>query len=796
MNVLRALEGVRRVGDGQWLCFCPVHEKPSNGHQRSLSVSQGDDGRVLVHCHSGCRLDQICAALNLKVGDLFSGEPRTSESPKRRAHRIFKTPEDAFAAVTREVRGTFVQAWTYPGGTLMVARFLLDDGGKTYRPIHRHGDGWVIGDPAGPLPLYRGDGIPGSGPVIVVEGEKCADAAATIGLAGVTSAHGAEAAAKTDWSPLAGRDVIILPDNDTAGTGYAEEVASILSRLTPPARVKVVVLPDLPEGGDICDWLEALDAREPESLRAAILDMAEAASVWAPAVDKTPAGNPAKGFVSVSGDGEGQTRMITAYQPFPVEQLPEPARRLVLEGALAIGCDPAFIALPLLSGLAAAIGNSRVITLKPGWNEPSVIWTASVGESGMQKSPAMEKAVDGLSKLQAEQFRKHADAMRSHKEEKLRYDADLAEWRKAGRKRGQLPPEPPEEPLCVRYMVSDTTLEALVCTLSHNDRGVLLARDELSGWVESFDAYRDGRGGDVAHYLSMHRAGPVTVDRKSGEKRTVHVPRAAVSVTGGIQPKVLARVLGTEHVDDGLLARMLFAAPPRRERHWTEEKISTSTCAAVHMLYQSLLTLQPDMDAEGVPSPRFLTLTRDARELWIRFFEEHGREQATLSGDLASAWSKLEGYCARIALVIHLVRAVSNRDILHDQVDDESMQAAIHLTRWFGREARRVYGLFTETDEEREQRQLVEWIRMQGGSVSVRDTMRSGPCFKTKDEATAALDRLVKDKRGKWACSTPSPEGGRPSQQFTLTISTDTDKTLSDAPVGGFVSQGGVDSRI
>ena len=47
------------------------------------------------------------------------------------------------------------------------------------------------------------------------------------------------------------------------------------------------------------------------------------------------------------------------YQPFPVDALPEAIRGYVMAAARAIGCDPAFVALPLLAALAAAIGNTR-----------------------------------------------------------------------------------------------------------------------------------------------------------------------------------------------------------------------------------------------------------------------------------------------------------------------------------------------------------------------------------------------------------------------------------------------------
>jgi hypothetical protein len=81
------------------------------------------------------------------------------------------------------------------------------------------------------------------------------------------------------------------------------------------------------------------------------------------------------------------------YEPFPAGKLHAPLDQFVADSATVIGCDKAFVALPLLSALGAAIGNSSVIELKRGWTEPAVIWTGLVGESGTLKSPAMDAAL-------------------------------------------------------------------------------------------------------------------------------------------------------------------------------------------------------------------------------------------------------------------------------------------------------------------------------------------------------------------------------------------------------------------
>jgi hypothetical protein len=124
--------------------------------------------------------------------------------------------------------------------------------------------GWVKGDPEGPLPLYGLDWLAQStGGVLVVEGEGKASALWRLGFSATTSAHGALSAKKTDWSPLAGRSVAILPDHNEVGGKYADGIISLCRSLSPPPTIRVVTLPEIwrtdapiPDGGDVKDWLE------------------------------------------------------------------------------------------------------------------------------------------------------------------------------------------------------------------------------------------------------------------------------------------------------------------------------------------------------------------------------------------------------------------------------------------------------------------------------------------------------------------------------------------------------------
>lgn len=100
-----------------------------------------------------------------------------------------------------------------------------------------------------------------TGPTIFVEGEKDVHTAERLGFAATTSPQGAGKASKVlDWSALAGREVVIIPDNDDVGERHAEEVKAILSGLA--EKCEIIHLPGLPDKGDLSDWVKLGGTKE------------------------------------------------------------------------------------------------------------------------------------------------------------------------------------------------------------------------------------------------------------------------------------------------------------------------------------------------------------------------------------------------------------------------------------------------------------------------------------------------------------------------------------------------------
>lgn len=530
---------------------------------------------------------------------------------------------------------------------------------------------------------------------------------------------------------------------------------------------------------DLCD-------RRPGINRAAVSERLLAIAVeHLRRADKTAGTREKSGVSSADGTQKQVLREPpAAFIPFPVAELPEPVRSYVTEAAEAVDCDESYIALPLLAALAAAIGNTRRVRLKVGWVEACVLWCVIVGNSGSMKSPAIELSVRAIRRRQNRLFKEHAKAM-------AEYAAELSAWK--AKPKGDRGEEPEKPAPCVRLWCSDVTVEALAARLLDAWRGLLAVRDELSGLIGGMNAYKSrGTGADQSAWLEMYGGRNLLVDRKTGDRPVINVPRASVSITGGIQPGILSRALTDEFFENGFAARLLLANPPRRVKRWTDREVDPVLQDTVDKLFAHLLDLRPVAGIDGDPEPVDVPLTSSAQAVWVEFVNAIGREQHSRGEErLIAAWSKLEGAAARIALIIHQVRhAAGDADVEPFRIDEQSVRSGITLARWFGHETERVYVTLRETDEERAARELCDWIANHGGEASARQLARNLRRFRNTDEAEAALKILVDSGRGSWHMPPgPGPAGGRPADRsFRLGTTGSADKTYeSQADDLGFV---------
>lgn len=786
-KILERLSGVKETKKG-WEALCPAHDdsKPS------LGISEGADGRVLVNCRAGCQHKEIVAALGLEERDLFDDSTRRLPPPpkasankpstpkvEKKVGKAYPTADAAQAAYERSIGRKAARVWEYVVEGEIVGLTLRWDkanGEKdTIRPVSRHADGWRLEHMTTPRPIMELDDLRGHrrerGRVWIAEGEKKVVALQSLGLApATTSAGGASSARQSDWSPLAGHDVVILPDADDPGRQYAAVVAEILQALDPPAVVRIVDLaPGRDDKSDVADMVDDCGGGEQE-----LKELKEKIERLADETEPLSA-RPAAAVARSS------TRpKVAEYEPFPADALPEPLKAFVEEASAAIGVDPAYIGVPLLPIVGAAIGTTLRLELRDdGYSVPAIVWAAIVGSSGSGKSPALRATLAASREHDRELRQEAAEIRREHEAEVDLYEASAAAWRKqhASGKSTEPPPTRPEPPRGRRALVVDATTEALAERLADNGRGLLLARDELSGWLGSLNRYsRTGASADEAFFLSAYDGEPHSIDRRTGDRREIDVPLAALWIVGGIQAGVLQRGLTAERREAGLLARILLTSPPARAATWTEAEVSFATRQAYAELIAGLYRHEHEIDEQGREKPRLLRLDADAKKAYVAFFNRTSAELFELpEGDLKAALSKLRETAARIALILHAAKAEADRQVDLNVVDADSMSRAIRLAEWLRVETRRSYRLLGQTIEERAERsadeKLLSWVGRQGGAVTPRDVLTGCRWIETADEAEAALTRLVEAGRGRWEDRPPGDKGGRPTRHFALVAS-------------------------
>lgn len=179
-----------------------------------------------------------------------------------------ETPKDAARRLAgRMIGGSFtpeaLHAYRNAAGEAIFWRIRarLPDGKKWIRPMYLNGNGYTIGEPAfnGSRPLYRLHDVAGAAPeslVWFVEGEKCADALNRLGVVATTCGSATDDD-RADFSPLAGRSVIVWPDNDNPGRDHAARVATKLRSLGAKVSTIDIAALGLAEHGDVCDYLDA-----------------------------------------------------------------------------------------------------------------------------------------------------------------------------------------------------------------------------------------------------------------------------------------------------------------------------------------------------------------------------------------------------------------------------------------------------------------------------------------------------------------------------------------------------------
>lgn len=454
------------------------------------------------------------------------------------------------------------------------------------------------------------------------------------------------------------------------------------------------------------------------------------------------------------GKTESETRLAPqkdTVEQFPLEILPECIQKFIEHAAAALGCPVDLLAIPVLSLAGAAIGASCEIEVKRGWRERANLFSAIVQRPGSKKSPALKLVATPFFQRQRRLYAEYLQEKATYDEKMLQYEIDFSRWKKEaekGKRTLEEKPKEPKEPVFPQLFTTDATLEALAVLLEQNSHGVGYLSDEISAWVRSFNQYKSGKGTDRQAWLSFWNGAQVVVNRKS-RKGPIVLENPFVWVTGCLPPDVLQELSDERGREDGFLHRVLFSFPDPMPLRWTEEEQDQAVLDAYCAVFEELWKLKPVAAADGTATARVLPLSSAAKQEWREWITRHYEEQKAedFSEQLCGPWSKLEGYAARFALIVHCLRHAAGEIIEFDTVMEDSVASAWSLAHYFKSHARRVYARLLTSAADKRAAAIAEWIKKHNGRASARDLLRANVAgIKKASEANTLLTDLV-DRR-------------------------------------------------
>ena len=268
-----------------------------------------------------------------------------------------------------------------------------------------------------------------------------------------------------------------------------------------------------------------------------------------------------------------------------------------------IGWDETAATMIIMSAVAGILEQGFSVSIpEKNWKERCLsMFTALVCRSGKMKTPLMGELVfDPIISLVEDEWKC--------------YQEELEQWEKENKdkKPSEQAPKPVEPP---KRIMGDLTKEALSRVFQMNEgNGVLVAKDELSGFFKGLNQYKRGKGDDTEFYCELWN-GRVFPPERVGEKNISNgIFRCQSGILGGIQPKILQSLFGNETIGNGFFARFSWYLRDTAEKFTPtfpdiedESKVATvSISKFMRGFYQKIMKLTATDFTFSSPAKKYI----------------------------------------------------------------------------------------------------------------------------------------------------------------------------------------------
>jgi putative DNA primase/helicase len=483
---------------------------------------------------------------------------------------------------------------------------------------------------------------------------------------------------------------------------------------------------------------------------------------------------------------------LPPVQAFSDDLIPVSFRPLVQDIAERMQVPMDYAAVVMVLCLAGVVSRRAVIQPKAsdtGFVVVPNLWGGIIAPPGFMKSPVIQAATRPLIQIQTEWRHEHEEALKDYAQAKEEFELRNSAWKeqyksacKARKPAPNRPDGAPEEPKLRRLIVNDATFEALHQTMSENPAGILVIRDELTGWWSQLD--RAGREGERAFCLQAWNGDTGhTIDRIG--RGTIHVEACCMSMVGGIQPgrlrSYLVDALRDGPSNDGLIQRFQLLVWPDTAPDW--RYVDRPADAASEEVAARVFRKLVELDAE---TPLRFRFAPDAQELYIDWLSVN--EKKVRGGDLHPALlshlSKYRKLMPALALLFELAdRAAApgfvgfegssqGKSVIIHEVSLEHAKQAAALCDYLESHAGRVYSCIV-TPQLRAARELADKLKRRkvgaDATFSCREVYVNGWAGLDSPEAVRQAAEVLQDAGWVRELDGESgPHGGRPSNRYEV----------------------------
>ncbi|MGB3642666.1 MAG: DUF3987 domain-containing protein [Rivularia sp. (in: cyanobacteria)] len=392
------------------------------------------------------------------------------------------------------------------------------------------------------------------------------------------------------------------------------------------------------------------------------------------------------------------------------EYLPKSLSDPLKMSAKALGVDAEGLLTLLIPNAASMIHvKSRTKAADNGWfPEPFIFYTAIVSPSGNRKSPMLSLVSKPLQDFQEK-------AKETYDLNLAAYETEHETWECSGKPGGLEPlkPVPMQE-----YYLEDFTFESIAKIQERQiNKSLVIIKDELSGYFNGMGSYKNGKGTDFESFLELWNGKGLKVNRASGD--VITVPRLAISLTGGIQPKTLLKMMGDLTDYKGGWARFLYYNAPRRLYKVDLFSKSPNISMLLTEIYQNIAAMPQTEFALDVEATTIL-------ESWMQNNETLKAKESREG--LVNALAKLVGYVVRLSGLHEVIKSAASGELSTGIVRADSVTAAIKLADFYYQQLVLIHSEAAADSKEAElspklAKTLNEAIKK--GQLTVRDFIRS-----------------------------------------------------------------------